>query len=103
MTDELVEKVARAIYETLEGPIADQDFLRQKRQWELAQKLARAALAIAVPAVREECAVAADTVSAINQQAAAACPHVGSASIYVARAQGADETSAAIREGNANG
>jgi hypothetical protein len=39
-----VEKVARAIYDALEGPIANQDFTRQKKQWELAQRLAHAAL-----------------------------------------------------------
>ena len=41
----LVEKVARAIYDDMEGPVANQDFMRQTRQWELAQRLARAALA----------------------------------------------------------
>jgi hypothetical protein len=47
MTDreKLTEAMARVIYDDLEGPIADQDFTRQMRQWEQAQKLATAALA----------------------------------------------------------
>ena len=40
-----VEAVARPVYKILEGPFRDQDFLRQKRQWELAQTIARAAIA----------------------------------------------------------
>ena len=40
---EALEAAARAIYGILEGPVANQDFSRQKRQWEQAQELARAA------------------------------------------------------------
>lgn len=47
-SEEMVEKVAREIYDILEGPIADQDFGRQTRQWELSLKLARAAVSIAL-------------------------------------------------------
>lgn len=43
MTD-LTEIVARAIYDALEGPVANQDAVRQARQWERAQMLAAAAL-----------------------------------------------------------
>lgn len=42
----LREKVAREIYDILEGPIADQDFGRQTRQWELSLVLADAAIAV---------------------------------------------------------
>jgi hypothetical protein len=47
MTDRkaLIEAMARVIYDDLEGPVANQDFTRQMRQWEQAQKLATAALA----------------------------------------------------------
>lgn len=40
----MVEKVAKAIYDELEEPIGNQDYSRQLRQWELATKLARAAI-----------------------------------------------------------
>lgn len=42
--EKIVEAVARAIDTELEGPVANQDFARQLRQWELSQKLARAAI-----------------------------------------------------------
>lgn len=44
--DELVEKVARGIYDILEGPVANQDFGRQTRQWELSLVLADATIAV---------------------------------------------------------
>jgi hypothetical protein len=40
----IAQSVAQAIYDELEGPIADQDFGRQKRQWELSVRLARVAM-----------------------------------------------------------
>ena len=39
-----IEEVARAIDHELEGPINNQDALRQQRQWELSKRLARAAI-----------------------------------------------------------
>lgn len=42
MTD--VERMARAIYDLMEGPVANQDFARQQRQWVLAQDLTLAVL-----------------------------------------------------------
>lgn len=50
MTDTTREAVARAIYDEIEGPVNNQDFTRQTRQWELAQRLADAALAALRPA-----------------------------------------------------
>jgi predicted RNA polymerase sigma factor len=40
---EALEAAAKTIYDTLEGPVANQDYTRQMRQWEHAQELARAA------------------------------------------------------------
>jgi hypothetical protein len=40
----MVERVTRAIYDELEGPVNNQDAGRQMRQWELAKRLARAAI-----------------------------------------------------------
>ena len=40
---EALEEAARAIYDILEGAVANQDYGRQMRQWEQAQELARAA------------------------------------------------------------
>lgn len=40
----IARAVTQAIYDELEGEIADQDFKRQKTQWELSVRLARAAL-----------------------------------------------------------
>ena len=40
---EVLEAAARAIYDILEGAVANQDYGRQMRQWEQAQELARAA------------------------------------------------------------
>jgi hypothetical protein len=48
-----VEAAARGIYEILEGPIANQDFNRQRRQWELAQKLAAGAIRAYHASLRE--------------------------------------------------
>lgn len=45
VAEDVVERVARAIYDELEGPVNNQDYGRQMRQWELAQSLARAAIA----------------------------------------------------------
>jgi hypothetical protein len=36
----MIERVARAIYDELEGPVNYQDFSRQMRQWQLAKRLA---------------------------------------------------------------
>jgi len=36
--------VAKALYEAMEGPVSNQDFARQQRQWESAQALAVVAL-----------------------------------------------------------
>lgn len=44
------EAVARAIYDEMEGPVANQDAARQMRQWQLAQRLAKVALTAAPPA-----------------------------------------------------
>jgi uncharacterized protein YgbK (DUF1537 family) len=46
MTDRerLIEAMARVIYDDLEGPVANQDFTRQMRQWARSQELAHAAL-----------------------------------------------------------
>ena len=41
---DLKEIVARAIYDGLEGPVANQDFARQTRQWEEAQGLSEAVI-----------------------------------------------------------
>ena len=46
-TSEQIEKAARAIYDELEGPVANQDFARQQAQWAQAQKLAHEALSAA--------------------------------------------------------
>ena len=45
---EMVERGARAIDEVLEGPVNNQDFGRQLRQWELAKQLASACLRAAL-------------------------------------------------------
>jgi hypothetical protein len=45
-----VEAGARPIYEALEGPVANQDFARQQRQWEAALKVSRAVIAAAIEA-----------------------------------------------------
>jgi len=51
MTDDtLIEATARALYDILEGPVANQDFARQLRQWDLALTLADAAR----PVIRNE-------------------------------------------------
>jgi len=42
----LREMVGREIYDILEGPVADQDFGRQTRQWELSLVLADATIAV---------------------------------------------------------
>lgn len=47
---ELREAVARALYDKMEGPVANQDFARQCRQWDLAQSLAEAAIAVVLEA-----------------------------------------------------
>lgn len=44
LADKLVEAGARAIYDALEGPVANQDFARQQRQWLLSLDLSRVAL-----------------------------------------------------------
>ena len=44
MKDDLVEKVARAIYDELEGPVNNQDYSRQMRQWVQAKRIAQAAI-----------------------------------------------------------
>lgn len=61
------EEIARELFDEMEGPVANQDFGRQQRQWELCQRLAKTALAILQPALerarreeRERCAVIAD-------------------------------------------
>lgn len=41
--DEVVEAMARPIYDALEGPVANQDYTRQLRQWEQAKEVALAA------------------------------------------------------------
>ena len=46
LTDEALRAdIAKAIYDKLEGPIANQDFKRQQSNWALAQILADAAIA----------------------------------------------------------
>lgn len=42
--DEIINKLATPIYDELEGEFANQDFKRQRTQWERAQRIARAAL-----------------------------------------------------------
>ncbi len=42
--DEIINKLATPIYDELEGEFANQDFKRQRMQWERAQRIARAAL-----------------------------------------------------------
>ena len=57
MTDahaKAVEAAAGAIYEVLEGPIADQDFRRQQRQAALATRLSVAAITAYLAAMRAE-------------------------------------------------
>jgi hypothetical protein len=44
MKDDLVEAVARAIYDELEGPINNQDYSRQLRQWERSKGISLAAI-----------------------------------------------------------
>lgn len=55
-TPDLIEKIARAIYDALEGPVNNQDFSRQLRQWEQSKALATATLSVALEAIGEECA-----------------------------------------------
>ena len=50
MPDEAVEAGARVLYDELEGPIANQDYGRQLRQWEQCVKMARASIAAAINA-----------------------------------------------------
>ncbi|MFX4085851.1 hypothetical protein ACKU27_12190 [Sphingobium yanoikuyae] len=45
----IIEMAARAVYDELEGPVNNQDFTRQMRQWELAKKL----VVISINAMRE--------------------------------------------------
>ena len=45
------EEIARDLFDEMEGPVANQDFGRQQRQWELCQRLAKTALAILQPAL----------------------------------------------------
>lgn len=52
MTDhsgELREQIAREIYDELEGPVADQDFGRQVRQWQRCEQLADRIIALLPP------------------------------------------------------
>lgn len=44
MTTTMKERIARAIFDKLEGPVANQDFARQQAQWVLAQEVAEAVL-----------------------------------------------------------
>lgn len=45
MIDEKAKStVAKALYEAMEGPVSNQDFARQQRQWESAQALAVVAI-----------------------------------------------------------
>lgn len=57
MSDELREKVARALYDVLEGPVNNADFGRQTRQWELSLTLADAAIALIWNEAMEEAAI----------------------------------------------
>ena len=59
---ELVEKMARAIYDILEGSVANQDYTRQLRQWERAQDMARAALSVIREALKEPSEEIADAI-----------------------------------------
>lgn len=52
MTKETRAVVARAIYDILEGPVANQDFSRQLRQWDHARELSDAALSALKPGTR---------------------------------------------------
>jgi len=53
MTDaEIIKAMAQNIYVELEGPLANQDYSRQLRQWDHAQKLANAAFVIGAPVIR---------------------------------------------------
>lgn len=61
MSDELREKVARAIYDVLEGPVNNADFGRQTRQWELSLTLADTAIALIWNEAMEEAAKVAVT------------------------------------------
>jgi hypothetical protein len=54
MKDDLVEAVARALYDELEGGINNQDYSRQLRQWERAKGIALAVIVAARPAIRRE-------------------------------------------------
>lgn len=56
----LVERVARQMYDELEGPIADQDYGRQCRQWERCVKMATAAIDLIRVEVLEEAALRAE-------------------------------------------
>jgi hypothetical protein len=42
--EKLIEKMARGIFDALEGPMANQDYGRQMKQWERAKEIATAAL-----------------------------------------------------------
>lgn len=46
MDKAVIEDVAQAIYEILERPIANQDFGRQTRQWELSKQIATQAISV---------------------------------------------------------
>lgn len=48
--DEVVEVAAKPIYDALEGPVNNQDFTRQMRQWEDAKRIALTALTAALSA-----------------------------------------------------
>lgn len=48
--DEVVEAAAKPIYDALEGPINNQDFTRQMRQWQEAKKIALTAIRAALAA-----------------------------------------------------
>ena len=56
MKDDLIEKVARGIYDELEGPVNNQDYSRQMRQWEQAKRVSIDAVSV----VLEEAAKVAD-------------------------------------------
>lgn len=44
MSENMVERLARAMYDEMEGPVNNADYKRQLAQWVLAERLARAAL-----------------------------------------------------------
>lgn len=47
---EVVEAAAKLVYDALEGPVNNQDFTRQMRQWEDAKRIALTALTAALAA-----------------------------------------------------